>query len=132
MRTLIAFLVAPLATMLPAVAAPPLWGLFAVLTFYAYLLLLIIGIPGFRYFRRKGWTSLWQAVIAGAAVGLAFPTLMLLSFGVSSSDLGSPEFLSTTLGLPLMGAVLGAAVALVFWRIAMASSPNSESPRHAA
>ena len=129
MRTLIAFLLAPLATLLLTVVAPSQWGLFAFLTlFYAYPLMLVAGLPIYLYFRRKGWLKLSQVVGTGAAVGVVIPTLVTLPLGVGTlRDSPDPSIhVVALLGLPLLGAISGAAVALVFWLIAIA--PTSRAP----
>lgn len=136
MRTVIAFLLAPLATMTLAAFAPSDWGFFAFLTVcYAYPLMLIAGVPSYLYFRRKGWLKLWQVVSAGVIVGVVVPTLLAISSGLESLlsqakyDSAPPDHLVSVLALPLLGAVLGAAIALVFWLIAI--GPSSRVPHGA-
>jgi hypothetical protein len=126
MRTLIAVLVAPLATMLLALMSPENWGFAAFLTlFYGYPLMLFVGLPSYFYFRRKRWLKLWQVVGTGAVVGLIIPTLITLSFGVDSltsratNGIDQPAPPTVILCFPLLGAALGAISSFLFWLIAI-------------
>ena len=141
MRKIVAFIIAPLATMIGALIDPSSWGFFAFLTlFYSYPLALLVGVPAFLHFRRKGWLKLWQVLAAGATVGLAIPLLITLSFGPdallkqATSAANPPKHLLVVFVLPAIGAAIGAAVALIFWIIAYASlsGKNHNQPPQAA
>ena len=56
MRTVVAFLVAPLVVALAIVLLNPgAWGFGAFLTiFYAYPVMIVVGLPVYFYFRRRG------------------------------------------------------------------------------
>jgi hypothetical protein len=134
MRTLIAFLVAPLTTLLPVATSPSDWGFFVFITlFYSYPLALFVGLPSYFYFRRMGWLRFWRIVGAGAVIGGLLPTLFALSVlltalvSTDSNGADSPNPILGLLGMLGLGVTLGAVVALVFWLIAMA--PTSRAAR---
>ena len=72
---------------------------------------------------------------AGATAGIVVPTLVLFSFGLDSLLSRGKHYsvpaghLGSALAIPLFGALIGTAVALVFWLIAI--GPNYRAP-HAA
>jgi hypothetical protein len=134
MKTILAFLLAPLVTLLLALLSPPLLGFFAAVTlFYAYPAMVLVGIPSYLYFRRRGWLKLWQVAGAGVIVGFAIPTLIVLTFGLDTlrnqmrSNPNPHTHLAVALALPLLGVTIGAAVSVTFWLIAVA--PRSRAIR---
>ena len=130
-RTLIALFIAPL--VVPILLFPYLRGLLTtnfwlafgllVSVIFAYIGVVLLGIPAYLFLRARGWTSFWVAPFLGFAVGavmwLVFSAVFALALdqgiaGVRSS-LSDPGTLS---GVLWPGGIVGAAVGVAFWLIA--------------
>jgi hypothetical protein len=133
-RPLMAFLCAPLwvplivvlvASGMPTPSGPSASGLliFAVISaFFAYLGMVVIGIPAYLFLRWRRWTTLWPA----AAVGFVGGIVMSIVFGVVFFSVwgGWAKALDVVLGAPpsdqlfsLGLALVGALVAATAWLI---------------
>ena len=69
--------------------------------------LVVLGIPAFVAFRRRGWLAWWQFAIGGAALGLACAVPLALT-GTAFAAALAPAF-----------AALGMLHALAFWVLAV-------------
>lgn len=131
MRIVLAFLIAPLvpaAVAMLLALAPSITGLlnpnpFLFMSlFYCYPIIVIIGIPTYWVFRRKGWLNLWPIVSAGIVAGAVTPLgIMYLLMGSKGFEslTNSPELL-------LYGISIGGFVAFSFWVIAFALPTSSD------
>ena len=124
MRPFIAFFLAPLAVVLPAVVSRQ-WGPVGFVSlFVAYPLAFFVGMPCYLYFRRRGWLRLWQVMSAAAAIGALFTVLVALwdvlpeLLSGDSSARYAGDSARAFLLVVLVGAVPGAVVGLAFWLIA--------------
>jgi hypothetical protein len=126
MRTIVAFLVAPL---LPAIlptwqmAQAPSRGLTAYIFVCCliYLLQAAVGIPAFLLFSRKGIHQLWPYILVGflAAAVLTATVVMIKNDGLAVLVIGGVY----------MG-ILGALTALLFWLMARPDQkPISRRPK---
>ena len=69
--------------------------------------LIVLGIPAFVAFRRRGWLSWWQFAVGGAALGLACVVPLALA-GTAFAAALAPAF-----------AALGMLHAVAFWGLAV-------------
>lgn len=136
-RTTIAFLVAPLAApvlMVPylyfAGATPELFVFAIQISFvFSYGGSFTIGLPAYLFFRSRGSTSYWMALLvgflAGATTWLIFSIVfaLLLGNGMRGVELALTD-LSTLRGAIWPGGLAGACVGLVFWLIARPDRHN--------
>lgn len=128
-RTVLAFLVAPLAPLLllalvDVIGSPegsrhsgngPLFAIIAFL--YLYPVTAILGIPGYLLFRRKRWHEWWRVLVGGVCIGIA-PSLLSLLL-VAFVDMGIGELVATLAPFAGLGAAFGAIAALAFRAIAL-------------
>ena len=146
MRVVAAFLLAPI---LPAVVAELVgWAsgdicdagmhLFAAILF-GYPVVAVLGIPGYLYFRRRGWLKLWQIVSGGAAAGVLVPVVLAIPdlVRVALTQGETSELWSVFGNRPyeFIFIPLGAVTALSFWCVALAPIKRwsiSNQVKHAA
>ena len=129
MRVVAAFLLAPI---LPAVVAELVglasgdicdagMSLFAAIVF-GYPIVTVVGIPGYLYFRRRGWLKLWQIVLGGAAAGVLVPVALAIPDLVHVALTKGETFeLRSVFGngwSALIGISVGAVTALSLWCVA--------------
>jgi hypothetical protein len=88
---------------------------------FSYLGALVLGVPMFFIFRKRGWLSWWQLAVAGLVAGGLAPVIQLSGF-IMFAIIGGASLLSfaTTELLAFVGfcAVIGGTVGLAFWAIA--------------
>ena len=91
-RTIVAFLVAPLATpvLFFAVAVlshdsrvlpQDMWAYLAIFGIYTYPSVLVFGVPAYLLYRRRGITSVPAYMVGGALIGLATAAAWLTLLG---------------------------------------------------
>ena len=135
LRTIVGFLVAPIAPGLLAVilAAPfragtGVFGLrelaeaawiIKLSAALGYPIAIVLGAPLYVFFRSRGWNGLLTYVAAGALLGLIiYATYVLLPEYSSNGLSGLAEKLSNTARVYLpLGMICGAVAALSFWLI---------------
>lgn len=122
LRTIAAFLVAPLtpAALLVAgilvvedVGGPGRAGLVIVIrvaAIAAYALTLLLGVPAFVLFRRRGWTSVRAHLAAGVVIGLVAWILFRLA-GITRADPGELAGLAIFVGFAVPSTLVFRAVA---------------------
>jgi len=139
MRLVLAFVLAPLASLFVAIpiaamrmgsfdAAGPLA---VICVGYGYPALLILGFPLYVFFRQRNWLRWWHFIGAGAFVGLITPAivigyLVILSVRYGAALNSEPSVVSDLLGLTAVGVGLGAVSGAAFWLLAY-SSPSAQT-----
>jgi hypothetical protein len=130
-RQLIAFLIAPLIVpilLFPYLSSrssnPNFIAFIVIVTIvFAYVGMIIFGLPMYLFLRRHRWTSFWIApslgFLVGAVVWMIFSIVFVLALGEGISRirlaLSDPPMLK---GMVWPGGVLGASVGVLFWTIA--------------
>ena len=122
-RVVLGFLLAPIMPMAPFIVLNLIVnrsfqgaGPFLVVgIFYAYPVMLVVGVPLYIHAKAKGIFTLERTVKAAAVTGAIIGTLVPLSFI-------TPSTMALTLGaavlVGLIGALIGAAIGFAFWQIA--------------
>jgi peptidoglycan/LPS O-acetylase OafA/YrhL len=118
-RTLVAFLLAPLAPCMVAALLQRHFSWIFVVAPFAYLFAMT-GIPAYFYFRRRGWREPWRILLASSALGV------LVSFLGGFSSIGATGIVngSEAVAFGGYGAVAGAA----FWFLAYARNRPAHPP----
>jgi len=139
MRIIAAFAVAPLCAAAivtsPFLAmASPWTDIGAISVTFAYLSMLVLGVPAFYFLKARKLIYFWIApatgFVIGAATYLIFEIVIGLAFGLDLADALSGMARDLTspgrgdLVLLALAGVSGAAAALVFWMIARPGSDN--------
>jgi len=89
-----------------------LWAL-KLIVMFAYPVMIVVGLPLHLLFQRKGWTSVWPYLIAGALTGavvayFVFPTLRGAANGAATAS---------SIAIAAICAFFGVITAATFWTI---------------
>lgn len=123
MRTLVAFLIAPLfpgAILLLFVLIngeenAGVW-FFGVSAFVAYSVAIVFGVPTYMWLRKCNNNDLWEYLICGSLLSIV-PIVRFISLPRSFSDMDL-EFFIHNVGLALLIIFLSMGTAFIFWIIA--------------
>ncbi|HEY0592688.1 MAG TPA: hypothetical protein VGF40_13035 [Thermoanaerobaculia bacterium] len=85
---------------------------------FTYGAAIVMGIPAFYAFSRKGWTRWWQYALAGAAIGIAV-------LAGASAAAGESFF---RLPIALLLIAMGVVSTTVFWSVAIATWTRRHGP----
>lgn len=123
MRTLVAFLIAPLFPgvmfllffLISSEADAGVW-FFCGSTFVAYLVTIVFGVPTYMWLRKCNNNDLWGYLICGSLLSIV-PIAQVISLPGSFSHVDL-EFLMQNLGWALLIILLSTGTAFIFWIIA--------------
>lgn len=82
---------------------------------FTYGAAVVVGIPAFYVFSRKGWTKWWQYAVAGAAIGIG------ILFGMSAAARES-----VLPSVALLFIAMGVVSTTVFWLIATRAAETAK------